>query len=538
MPASWPVCIHCNFKFSQASIAKHEKRCKMRADVQAEHQGLLQLRKLEGPRPAPLANWPKCVNCGESYGPTAIAAHTVRCKKILPHGANGYGLQDHHKDPKFSHIYRAARLNVEAEAAKSVADEVQTTFRGLGKSIDSMLGKLGPKIDRPTLERLHKLFDRFDENKDEQLSLEELGVLMHNVFPTRCADADDLVGEFQQMDLDGNGAITFDEFAKRYIEMREAVDPRYDEACAMFDFFDADESSTLDPDEFLALLNQIFPEHCDENEKRAFAAFEEADIDASGSISFPEFIAYYDVLRKLYDDAPNRYVPSADEQAAIDARKLRECEEALVSCRCGRRFLPSVLPQHQRTCDACKPKKREVQFLEEQPQPEQDPLSSDAPEYVPPIERTRTSIEFGDNDANTFVSCEWCRRTFFPDRLEVHYRVCKKREDGISRSTGIRPTMTGTADATVGLYRSMKSGKWSQSGKLATDALPEVATSFYSPQMQQVVDAKAAAEAERKRIAMEREAARAAAEIKAAAEAKAAAEHAERVSMMKNGWVV
>ena len=60
----------------------------------------------------------------------------------------------------------------------------------------------------------------------------------------------------------------------------------------------------MDPDEFLSLLNQIFPEHCNENELRAVEQFPEADTDGSGGISFPEFIAYFDVLRTLYDNAP------------------------------------------------------------------------------------------------------------------------------------------------------------------------------------------------------------------------------------------
>lgn len=321
----------------------------MRADVQAEHAGLLALQKLEGPRPKPLPDWPKCPNCGEQYGVLALRAHTQRCVKLLPHGANGYGPQDHARNPKFAALYaadaqgtRVRRPRLLQPQSKRLAalatqlkkemmklrsptyffelwdkdgngiidpDELGKVFTSLniaatdeerdalfhawdvdrsggidcaelcralgvtkdaprttlGTSMSDLLAALGPsEIDRPTLERLRTLFDRFDENRDHVLSMGEFGVLMTNCFPTRCLDAEAVVAEFSAFDRDGSGTIDFEEFSRRYAEMREAVDPRYDEACAMFDFFDADGSQALDPDEFLSLLNQIFPEHCEQ----------------------------------------------------------------------------------------------------------------------------------------------------------------------------------------------------------------------------------------------------------------------------------
>ena len=173
----------------------------------------------------------------------------------------------------------------------------------------------------------------------------------------------------------------------------------------MFDFFDADRSGELDPDEFLCLLNQVFPEYCEENEARAVEQFEAADSDGSGGISFPEFIAYYDILKRLYDGYTRG--PSEEELAAMaaeeEARRLAELaalEAALVECKCGLSFLPSVLPQHQRSCEACKPAKKEVTFDEEG-------------------EKPRASVEFADNDSNAFVACEWCATRLLPDRLPI-----------------------------------------------------------------------------------------------------------------------
>jgi Ca2+-binding EF-hand superfamily protein len=260
--AAWTTCPHCNSKLSAAAFAKHEARCKMRADVQAERDGLLALQKLEGAKPKPQPSWPQCTNCGERYGPLQLLAHTKRCTKLLPHGANGFGPQDHARNPQFARLYTKAAKIVAPRGGKpsappSLADTVNSSLKNWGKSMGDLLSALGPKIDKDTLERLRKLFDRFDVNHDKLLSIDEFGVLMRNCFPTRVADANQIVAEFRTFDVDGSGSIDFDEFTRRYLQMRQAVDPRYDEACAMFDFFDADGSGTLDPDEFLCLLNQV-----------------------------------------------------------------------------------------------------------------------------------------------------------------------------------------------------------------------------------------------------------------------------------------
>ena len=310
--------------------------------------------------------------------------------------------------------------------------------------------------------------------------MDEFALLLRNVFPSRVSDSQSIVDEFKKADADGSGTIDFAEFAKMYVDMRDAVvDPLFEEACRMFDFFDADRSGELDPDEFLCLLNQVFPEYCDENEQRAVEQFAEADRDGSGGISFAEFIAYYDMLRRLYDGYEKPEAgPSEEELAAEEARRQAALEAALVACKCGMKFLPDVLPQHQRSCEACKPMKKAVTFVEEEPEADGGP---------PGVERTRSSVEFAENESNTFVACEWCSRTFFPDRLAVHHRVCKQKLAAEAKAGGgIRPTITDGKMVTVGLYRSMKSGKWTKSGRMMTEARPAGAAKdhkmYHSPQ--------------------------------------------------------
>ena len=164
-PPSFKKCAHCGSQFGSASLAKHEARCKMRADIQAEHEGLLELRKIEGPRPQALPDWPLCKNCGQPYGPHAIGPHEKRCTKLLPHGANGYGPQDHHKDPKFKHLFKASNLGVEERANEGVAEQAARSLSDLGKSMSGLLAFLGPNMTQAELDRLRRLFDRFDANK-------------------------------------------------------------------------------------------------------------------------------------------------------------------------------------------------------------------------------------------------------------------------------------------------------------------------------------------------------------------------------------
>ena len=45
---------------------------------------------------------------------------------------------------------------------------------------------------------------------------------------------------------------------------------------------------------------QVFPEHCEENERHVEEEFTTADLDASDGISFPEFVMYYQRLQGLY----------------------------------------------------------------------------------------------------------------------------------------------------------------------------------------------------------------------------------------------
>ena len=79
--------------------------------------------------------------------------------------------------------------------------------------------------------------------------------------------------------------------------------------------------------------------------------------------------------------------------------------------------------------------------------------------------------------------------------MAVHYRVCKSKLAAEAKAGGgIRSTMTDAKSVTVGLYRSMKSGKWTKSGRMEVGARPAGAAKdhslYHSPQKAAQVKAK------------------------------------------------
>ena len=291
----------------------------------------------------------------------------------------------------------------------------------------------------------------------------EFGLLLHQMMPSRAADFGGtpaldaknqeaptmgldlkleggaklslkLKKEFDAADLDGNGAIDFDEFVAYWRSIAQSSDSAmFDDACHMFACFDADSSGELDRHEFLSLLNQVFPEHCEENEEHVAAEFAAADTDGSDGINLSEFLGYYARLKRLYDGKDG---PGAEEARAEEAKARRKAslQGDLVKCLCGLEFLSDTIAQHQRSCEACKPSKK--------------PAPAAAGEGAGGA-AARESIEFGEGGANGFVACKFCGRTFFPDRLPVHMRVCKKKPE---QGGGIRETMTDGSNVTVGRY--------------------------------------------------------------------------------------
>jgi len=458
MAPNFKPCPHCGQPFGSSSIDLHVKRCRFRPEVLAEAE----LRAEEGwARPNPNEDWMQCPNCGEPYGKVAFKGHVTKCKKLRPYGANGFGPGGGPPQAK--------------------------------QDADRLVKKSLRKADH-----MRELFDRFDTDKDGVLSPEELAACLRNCFPNRPDDANTLAAEFAKADKDGSGGVDFDEFVDYYNQLAGSAS-KFEEAADMFRHFDLNRDGALDRDEFRRLLQQVFPEHCDEIDDILDREFEIADADKSGGVSFDEFCAYYERLKGLFEDEEE------GEEGSL--------EGDLVPCDgCKLTFLPSKLDAHRRGCPAVhalEDAKRATEEAEAKlaaalaelerakdesaaaaQKAKEDEAAAKAAQDEEDARRKAAEAEakrkskadaekakraaaeaakaaaakeaedaraLGLTDAfetpSAFVPCPDCGRTFFPDRLPVHRRGCSKRKPSGVRATNTDGAAVGSVYVTsVGSY--------------------------------------------------------------------------------------
>ena len=508
--ADWQPCPNCGELYGEFALPPHVRRCKRLSPYGRNGFG-------SGPPPEKnvFEKMGSALGLGdaEDYGSGLTPEEIARLRKIFDRfDVDKSGTLE---EPELGALLKECFPSRAADAERLLHEFRVADLNGDGKcdfgEFCRYYGVLqgeyaaGLTLSDEEIARLRTLFARFDKDGDGSLQEPELATLLKQCFPSRAGSVKRLLAEFTVADLNGDGNVDFDEFLKYYMLLQEQNTP-WAEAARLFHYFDADASGALDRHEMLCLLHQLFPGRCDENEQHVDRVMQEADRDHSKGIDYNEFLKYFDDLKTLYErlDAEQAAAEAQAEaaaiaQAAADAAKASaeaaaaakrvqeakdkaardkaaaeaaaakaaaraaaeeatrqaklEAEEAaaraleeaaalaakMVVCKCGDSFLPHLLAEHQRGCASCKPKKAPA------------PPSSDAPD--------RASIEFANNDANGFVPCEWCGRTFLPDRLAVHHRVCKVK---LSKDPngGIRPTITPNANAPlmedVGKYRSVK----------------------------------------------------------------------------------
>jgi len=367
-PPTWPTCEFCNNKFSAGSIQAHMQKCRDRPDFAAEAE----LTRLEGPKPESQAHWVACPNCGVKYGPFALGPHARRCIKLSPYGRNGFGSGAPPEKGFFAALFGAdeiaemtglssqeiARLQKLFERfdtskngtleAPELVKMLKECFPARAAEATSLLAEFqvadldgdgrcdfgefcryyvilsedygtGGMSDEELM-KLRVLFQRFDEDGDGQLVEKELATLLRQCFPKRAPSVKRLLQEFNVADLNGDGLVGFEEFVKYHGLLRDHGAEISAEA-EMFHFFDTDASGSLDRGEFLALLHQLFPENCDDNEELVDREFGSADTNGSKGVDFGEFTAYYERLKTLYERTNlEREVAEAVEEADVAER--------------------------------------------------------------------------------------------------------------------------------------------------------------------------------------------------------------------------
>lgn len=134
---------------------------------------------------------------------------------------------------------------------------------------------------------LRQAFNLFDKDGDGHITAKELGVVMKSLgqSPTK----EELRDMIQEVDLDGNKVIDFDEFCLMMAKMSYGADEDDEESYReAFNVFDKDGNGQIDRAELRSVLTNL-----GENltEEQINEMIEEVDINGDGLVNFEEFKA-------------------------------------------------------------------------------------------------------------------------------------------------------------------------------------------------------------------------------------------------------
>eukprot|EP00736_Rhodelphis_marinus_P003036 Rmarinus@m.17043 len=115
-------------------------------------------------------------------------------------------------------------------------------------------------------------------------------------------------------------------------------------------------------------------------------------------------------------------------------------QSSLVPCaNCGRTFLPTSLPKHQRGCKSTRPMSKQPSGgALESPTREASTSKRESRQEAP----RRGTVGLAAEDCG-LVPCEHCGRTFRPDALKVHFRSCRAGKAG-PPTVAHRTTLSGS----------------------------------------------------------------------------------------------
>ncbi|XP_054756815.2 calmodulin-like [Lytechinus pictus] len=139
------------------------------------------------------------------------------------------------------------------------------------------------KLTDEQMARFKEAFAVFDKNGDGTITCAELGEALKSAGWT--VPDEEIKELIKQVDLDGNGSVSFDEFVKVVVQALQRLEA---EVRAAFQAMDKDGSGSLSHDE----VKQVFADFGEKlSDKDVDALIKEADKDGDGTVNYDEFVA-------------------------------------------------------------------------------------------------------------------------------------------------------------------------------------------------------------------------------------------------------
>ncbi len=140
------------------------------------------------------------------------------------------------------------------------------------------------EIDKQKLSDLREAFDMFDKDRDGSITTKELGNVVKML--NNAASDQEIKDMIDEVDIDGNGKIEFDEFVVLMGKKSKEQDTE-DEVINAFRVFDKDGNDTISSTELRHIMTTIGDKLTDDE---VDAMISEADIDGDGTINYVEFV--------------------------------------------------------------------------------------------------------------------------------------------------------------------------------------------------------------------------------------------------------
>jgi len=142
-------------------------------------------------------------------------------------------------------------------------------------------------LTQKEIKEFKEAFTLFDKDGDGRITTYELASVMH--FLGSKPSQEQIEEMIDQVDIDGNGTVEFEEFLKMMSKnpIKSLPKTEDEEMREAFKVFDRDNNGFIDAEELRFTMNNLGQPLSDDDVK---AMIKEADIDGDGRINYEEFI--------------------------------------------------------------------------------------------------------------------------------------------------------------------------------------------------------------------------------------------------------